>query len=221
MCVTNFTCILLENHVYAAVSVSVSSNFCCKNYLSAGYFCKFVGSFETFLAICRVWYSKKPVSATKKDMIQQVRIWQQEFAGTNKPWKWLALTIGIYYYMPMALTLSYNISKSRKRRYITLNLILFRCRSNIGIASFFSLFFQGVWNSLILQLCFITLSIYMSWYATRRWLVHQDYKNGNRSSKWASKMRSTVKNLLISFVCHSYLFIIVSSITNIQFMNNL
>ena len=76
--------------------------------------------------------SKKPVSVTKTDMILQLRIWLQEFAGTNKPCKWLALT------------LSYNISESQKRRYITLNLILLRCHSNIGIACLFSLFFDGV-----------------------------------------------------------------------------
>ena len=44
-----------KNQVYAAVCVSVSSNFGCQNYLSAVYFCYIFGSFETLLAIYRVW----------------------------------------------------------------------------------------------------------------------------------------------------------------------
>ena len=60
-CVTNYTYILLENQVSAAVSVSVSSNFDCKNYLSVGCSCYIFGSFETFLAIVEFEdrYSKK------------------------------------------------------------------------------------------------------------------------------------------------------------------
>ena len=38
MCVTNFTCILLENQGHSAVRVSVSSKSVFKNYLSAVHF---------------------------------------------------------------------------------------------------------------------------------------------------------------------------------------
>ena len=50
MCVTNFTRILLENQVYSAVRVSVSSKSVFKNYLSAVHFCCMFGGFGTFLA---------------------------------------------------------------------------------------------------------------------------------------------------------------------------
>ena len=51
MCVTNFTCILLENQVHSAVRVLVSSKSVFKNYLSAVHFRCVFGSFGTFLAI--------------------------------------------------------------------------------------------------------------------------------------------------------------------------
>ena len=61
VCVTNFTCILLENQVHAAVRVSVSSKSFFKNSLSAVHFRCVFGSLGTFLAIWRVWWqiSKK------------------------------------------------------------------------------------------------------------------------------------------------------------------
>ena len=51
VCVTNFTCILLENQVHAAVRVSVSSKSFFKNSLSAVHFRCVFGCLGTFLAI--------------------------------------------------------------------------------------------------------------------------------------------------------------------------
>ena len=60
MCVTNFTCILLENQVHSAVCVLVFSKSVFKNYLSAVYFWLYEEFGER--------YAKKPVSVTKKDI---------------------------------------------------------------------------------------------------------------------------------------------------------
>ena len=137
VCVTNFRYILLENQAHSVVGVLVFSKSVFKNYLSAVH-CRCVfGSFWTFLAIWTVWWqvSKKPVSVTEKDISDynyqsiynslwlcgsrfgcknSLKMATENFmtqlfcAGTIKPWKWLALTM------------SCNISKSQKRRDITL-----------------------------------------------------------------------------------------------------
>ena len=86
MYVTNFTCILLETQVCAAVSVPVSSNFGCRNYLSACYFCYIFGSFLRHLwqyAEFEDRYSKKPVSVTKKDISDH--IYQLIYSSTSVP----------------------------------------------------------------------------------------------------------------------------------------
>ena len=70
VCVTNFTCILLENQVRTAVCFAVSSKSVYKNYTSVVHFCCFFGSLATF------WqyeefddrYPKQPMSLTKTDI---------------------------------------------------------------------------------------------------------------------------------------------------------
>ena len=70
MCVTNFTCILLENLVLSAACVSVSPKSVFKSYLSAVHFrCVLVvmGPFWQYEEFDDR-YPKKPVSVTKKDI---------------------------------------------------------------------------------------------------------------------------------------------------------
>ena len=70
MCVTNFTCILIENQAHSAVRVSVSSKSVFKNYLSAVHFCCVFGSFGTVRLYEESDYRdpKEPGSVTKKDV---------------------------------------------------------------------------------------------------------------------------------------------------------
>ena len=93
--VTNFTCILSENHGHSALCISVSSKSVFKKYVSVIYFCWIYGSFGYFLAIWRVWWqiSKEArVSHLKRqqwsylsqhlyqhNMILRLRIWLQKF----------------------------------------------------------------------------------------------------------------------------------------------
>ena len=65
MCVSNFTCILLENVVYAAACVSVSSHFGCQKSLSAVCFSCVFGHNLLYWVI-KNRYSKKPAYVTKK-----------------------------------------------------------------------------------------------------------------------------------------------------------